>query len=739
MMPNAAVNPEKDAVDSICAMLSDRHGAVGVQAGARLRHWLSGAVPYAYPEVLKQHLAPSHLDLLFDSFWQDLPFGTGGRRGRVGYGPNRINHATIGMAIEGHCRYLQAQFPGRKLEIVVANDVRVFSDLNGTYKFLPQGHPLLGVSSRSLALFACEIYAANGIIAHLKEPGAKHATLSTPELSFLVGALGAAGGIVISASHNPPDDNGIKIYDQFGGQPVAPDDQHLLDAMSSSFDVRTMPFARALEAGWVREIPAAPHESYKRKYVDLYNAAFRDKRTADPIVYTPLCGVGDATVGEVLRALAFPVYSPPAEGPDGTFAVIPFRCPNPEVPQSTEPARRFADEIGSGIVLSSDPDADRAGMEVKLADGTWYHFDGNQLAGVLCYALMLDPDGPRSAGLVIETLVTTKLLRRIAEIRGDSPVIDSLLVGFKYVADALKRLAATGRYGDVIAPPEKVKLVMAAEESHGLCMLPEIADKDSTPACMVLAGLYQRQKARNRTLLDYYLNILEEVGAYDTVNRSLMMLGSEGVRRRDRIMNWLRSSPPVRIAGARVLRTIDHWDPILFGPFVSESDKLPRNVIEIFTDRFVVIIRPSGTEPKIKFYCHLLPEGAPKGLRGRALLTALRAEAERNTAAIYRDLLVPLEISLADPALMLPDIIDLDSKCAFERDVVPDLEQRILDGGAGDLAPTLDWLRGACSWLVPGADPLPALKASVRAICARMSGDGRTSTLLVALLKWADA
>jgi hypothetical protein len=418
--------------------------------------------------------------------------------------------------------------------------------------------------------------------------------------------------------------------------------------------------------------------------------------------------------------------------------VIPFRSPNPEVPQSSEPARRFADQIGSGIVLSSDPDADRAGMEVKLADGSWYHFDGNQLAGVLCYALMLDPDGPRRAGLVIETLVTTKLLRRIAEIRGDSPVIDSLLVGFKYVADALKRLAATGRYGEVIAPPDKVKLVMAAEESHGVCMLPEIADKDSTPACMVLAGLYQRQQARKRTLLDYYLDILETVGAYDTVNRSLMMLGSEGVRRRDAIMTWLRSTPPVQVAGAAVLRTVDHWDPALFGPFVSESDKLPRNVIEIFTDRFVVIIRPSGTEPKIKFYCHLLPEGAPKGLRGQALLTALRGEAERIAAAIYRDLLAPLGISLADPALLLPDIIDLDSKSAFERDVVPQLERRIRAGGANELTPTLDWLRGACSWLVPGADPLPALKASIRAICKRMSGDGTTSSLLDALVTWAD-
>jgi phosphoglucomutase len=728
-------------LDSICQALGARYGELGTQAATRLRHWLSGAVPYAHPEILQRHLSPAHVDLLFDSFWQELPFGTGGRRGRVGYGPNRVNPTTIAMAVQGHCHYLRGAFPDRKeLEIVIANDVRVFSDVAGTYRFLGTQHPLLGVSSRSLARLACEIYAANGIVAYLAEPHADTAYLSTPELSFLVGALGAVGGIVLSASHNPPDDNGIKLYDQYGGQPVAPDDQHLLDAMSRSLHVQAMPFAQALQEGWVRPIPPDRHDRYVRLYVDLYGS-FGVPRPDLPIVYTPLCGCGLTSVGDVWKALNFPIQSPPAEGPDGTFAVIPFRSPNPEVPQSTEPARAFADQVGSEIVLSSDPDADRVGLEVKLADGSWYHFDGNQIASVLCYALMLDPDGPRRTGLVVETLVTTKLLRRIAELRGDSPVIDDLLVGFKYVADVLKTLEATGRYRDVHARPEQ--LILAAEESHGVCLLPQILDKDSTPACIFLAGLYQRQKVQGKTLLDYYLAIIERVGGYDSVNRSLMMSGPEGVQRRDRIMSWLRSSPLDYLAGAKVRRMVDHWDQSVFGPFVSESDKLPRNTIEIYTDRFVAIVRPSGTEPKAKFYCHLLPEGAPTGIRGRALLSALHTEAERLAAAIYRDLLQALGISLGDPALALPDIVDLDKKIAFEREIIPRLEERIRAAKSGEIAPTLTWLREACSRLIPGADPLPALKASVGVVCAQLAGPGTgTGTgnempLLVSLVEWA--
>ena len=180
-----------------------------------------------FPEVLARHLEEQHVPLLFDAFWQVLPFGTGGRRGRVGYGSNRFNPTTVAMTVQGHCNYLSAAFPGKELSVIVANDVRVFNDFAGVYRFLGSEHPLLGTSSRSIAKLACEIYAGNGVVAYLAEPEADQSLLSTPELSFIIRKLQALGGVNISASHNPPDDNGIKVYDEYGGQPIPPHDQAL--------------------------------------------------------------------------------------------------------------------------------------------------------------------------------------------------------------------------------------------------------------------------------------------------------------------------------------------------------------------------------------------------------------------------------------------------------------------------------------------------------------------------------
>jgi phosphoglucomutase/phosphomannomutase len=703
------------------ALLGERYGDLGVRALQELERWLSGAVPLAHPEILERHLESDLLPLLFDAFWQVLPFGTGGRRGRVGYGANRLNPATVALTVQGHCDFLRRRFSGRSdLSVVVANDVRVFRDISGTYRFLGPEHPLLGLSSRGLARLACEIYAGNGITAFLADPGNEQAALSTPELSFCIDALKAAGGVNLSASHNHPDDNGVKVYDEFGSQPVAPEDQQLLDMMAAVSSVKSLPFADALAAGRVQALPASLHRRYVRGYVDLYGSFFRP-RSDIPVVYTPLCGVGLSSAGDVLSTLGFPVRTPPAEGPDGSFAVIPFRSPNPEVPQSTEPARLFADQQGSGIVLSSDPDADRIGCEIKLpqpenGDG-WYHLDGNQIAAILTYALMLDPEGPRRQGLVIETLVTTKLVGRIAAARGGSEVIDDLLVGFKYVADVLKRLEREGHYRNIRRRPDE--LVLATEESHGVIFLPHIRDKDATPACMYLAGLHQRLQAQGRTLLDYYVSILEQLGGYDTVNRSIMMAGATGMERKDRIMRWLRETPPATLGGQKVRRISDYWDEEAFGPLVSESERLPRNVVQLQTDRFVITVRPSGTEPKLKFYCQLLPDGGPPRARGRALLTELRAEAETAARAIYNDLLAPLGVKLGEVGLLLTDLIELDRKRELESETLPRLREALARGELGGPGELPAWLRRETAALLPGADALPALRVPLAPLVER--------------------
>jgi phosphoglucomutase/phosphomannomutase len=724
------------ALEAMAASLTEKYGSNGRTASDRLRAWLTGAIPYAEPGWIARLLAPERVALVFDSFWQVLPFGTGGRRGRVGYGSNRMNATTVALTIQGHADFIRRRFPGRRdLAVVVANDVRVFNDVAGTYGFLGGPHPLLGASSRSFAKLAAQIYAGNGITAYLPDPTSDSATLSTPELSFLITRLGAAGGVNMSASHNPPDDNGVKVYDEHGSQPVAPEDQLLLDVMAQVEAVQTVAFEKALAAGTIRPVPGALHATYVQANVKLYGAFYAPQK-APPIVYTPLCGVGLGTAGDVLRALGFPVLTPPAEGPDGSFAVIPFRSPNPEVPQSTAPARAFADQHGSGIVLSSDPDADRVGLEVKLDDGSWYHCDGNQIAAILGYALMLDAQGPRRAGLVIETLVTTKLLGRIAARRGDSDVIDDLLVGFKYVADVLKRLRAEGRYRDIRRRPEE--LVLAAEESHGVIGLPDILDKDSAPACMFLAGLYQRLAAQGKNLLDYYVSILEEVGGFDNVNRSIMMAGAAGMERKDRIMAWLRESPPRELAGAKVTRVVDYWDERAFGPLKSASEQLPRNVVQLFTERFVVTVRPSGTEPKLKLYCEILPGISGPPARGRALLGALRAEADRIAREVYNALLAPLGVSLGEAGLLLTDLIELDRKVEFEREILPALAPLLRGRKFATFDNVLDWLRERSRALLPGADALPALRGPLAPLAASLGRELPGDPVVGALQAFAE-
>ncbi len=721
--PGLHRRPDSARLARMSTLLSKHYNKPGREAAKRLSIWMSGEIPYAAPEIIDQHLEVEHLPLVFDAFRKVLPFGTGGRRGPVGYGPNRMNPSTIAMTAQGHSNYLRgnisehngvtANSPNNALSVVVANDVRLFADNAEVYAFLGSRHPLIGLSSRSLARLACEIYAANGIVSYLAAPEDDHAVTSTPELSFFIVQLEASGGVNVSASHNPPDDNGIKVYDAYGSQPIAPEDQSLVDAMESATEVMRVPFKVGLSSGMIRPLTPDLHAAYIDTYVNLYGDLHRPDKTK-PVVYTPLCGCGMGTVKEVLERLGFPLMIPPKQGPDGSFAAIPFKIPNPELPHATAPAREFADQHGVGIVLSSDPDADRIGMEARLPNGPWYHFDGNQIAAILCHHLMLDPEGPRRRGLVIETLVTTKLLGKIVAKAGNSWLIDDLLVGFKYVADVLKTLGRSGQYKHVTCPPEA--LVIAAEESHGVVMAPGIRDKDATPGCMVLAELYQRLRDENRTMVDYYVDMLRELGSFDNVNRSITLAGAEGARNVDQIMASLRETPPKKLGGQTVRRFLDYWDRERFGPINCDTDRLPRNVLQAHTDHFIITVRPSGTEPKLKLYCQLLPDGEPLG-SGTNLLDRIRTKTDRLARTLYNELLSRIDVSLDEPALLLPDIIDLKDKQRFGNETVPRLRDAIRTGKFDKLDELLNWLRAETGFMTPKADPLPALKPSLTRLC----------------------
>jgi hypothetical protein len=355
---------------------------------------------------------------------------------------------------------------------------------------------------------------------------------------------------------------------------------------------------------------------------------------------------------------------------------------------------------------------------------------------------MLDPQGPRQTGLVIETMVTTKLLGEMVKRSPGSKIIDDLPVGFKYVADVLKSLELTGSYarqGAEGVKSDPQALILAAEESHGVIVLPTIRDKDATPACVYLAALYQRLHQERRTLFDYYLNILAVCGGYDSVSRSITMFGADGTTRRDSIMKSLRENRPKLLDGEPVhSEVVDLWDEKRFGKFKSETDKLPRNVFQFSTDKCIITVRPSGTEPKIKLYCQLLPDAKPSGAKGVELFLSLRERSERLTRSVYGDLLERGGLGRLDhAALLLPDIVAFDLKAAFQKTTAEQLREGLKTNRWANLADLLAWLREQTARMTPGANPLPALRAPVAYLCGQWRQELSKSPVFPELEKWA--
>src|SRR5579885_567111 len=433
--------------------------ALKEQALKYLRQWLTEPDFAAYRPQLEWLIQSRQWPGLLDRFYQILPFGTGGRRGPVGIGPNRMNLWTLGASVQGHCEYLKERFPGvEPLRVVLANDVRRFEDRRGQYNpGLP--NPLLGLSSKGLAQHAAGIYAANGVHATILPPDSPR-YLATPELSFTIRHLQAHGGLNISASHNPPDDNGGKFYDERGGQPVPPDDQIMADLVDQVTAIKALPWAEAVRSGRVHFLGAEPHQAY----IDLCR---RQGLVPPPrshemkIVFTPLHGVGGMTAMEALVAQGYRVL--PVEEqmtPDGMFPNV-TQTPNPEVPASMDRAVKVARQNAADLVLATDPDADRLGgmipdrplpLPPPPSDGGggrgdgWRFLTGNEIAALLTHfklSKLAEGGGLPRSPIVVRTEVTTALVSRIARHFG-AQVVENLLVGFKYIADVLWQLEQHG-------------------------------------------------------------------------------------------------------------------------------------------------------------------------------------------------------------------------------------------------------------------------------------------------------
>jgi phosphoglucomutase/phosphomannomutase len=580
-----------------------------------LRQWLTEADYAAYRPQLEWLIQTRQWAGLLDRFYQILPFGTGGRRGPVGIGPNRMNLWTLGASVQGHCEYLRERFPGTDpLRVVLAYDVRQFEDRRKSYNAdLP--NPVLHLSSRTFAQYAAGVYTANGIHAHLL-PEKSTRYLATPELSFAIRRLGAHGGLNVSASHNPPDDNGGKFYDERGGQPVPPDDQIMADLVDQVTAIKHLPWPEVLRSGLLHPLDDATH----RAYIDLCR---RQSLVPPPnldeikVVFTPLHGVGSLTAMETLVEQGFRV-TPVEEQmrPDGQFPNV-TQTPNPEVPASMDRAETLARSVGADLVLATDPDADRLGGMIPAKDGpaSFQFVNGHQLAALLTHFKLakLAEQGrmPRSP-IVIKTLVTTNQVTRIARQFG-AQVVDNLLVGFKYVAEVLWQLERNGRYEDVQGTPED--FVIASEESHGILVTPQIRDKDAGGASLLLAELALDQKRHGRTVADYLDALQRQFGYFRNEIINVAMTGIEGKQQMARMLDLLRGAPPQAIGGLAVTGFQDLRDEDgVLGPIKGATDYAARNFLFFqLGDQARIALRPSGTEPKAKAYVEVGSAPCPVG------------------------------------------------------------------------------------------------------------------------------
>lgn len=695
--------------------LTAQFPGTGEEAWRNIELWLSGERQFVPAGPLADFVENAPIELLHDCFWRNIPFGTGGVRGTVGFGPNRLNPTVVGLTIQAHCDFINEFLDserGRGFEraVVVANDVRLFLDLNRTLKFMAvnpykAGDETYGVTSRRLAYLAAGVYAANGITVYMMDPGDDAAMLTTPELSYLIRALKASGGINLSASHNPPDDNGVKVYDENGGQYLPPHDQALTDRSKEISEIRHMPYADAVAEGLVRNIPAAMLDSYMALYLDRARARGLASTAHTKVVFTPLNGCGLRTIGHALGALGYDVKVPDGQGPDGTFKNIPLNAPNPEVKEATEPARAAADAFGAKLVLASDPDADRMGAEV-FHDGRWVHISGNEIAIILAYFILLDPRGPRLKGGVYQSIVTTLATLAIAQRAGVPPeaIRTDLLIGFKYIGKAVRE------YSDKLGPnaPDEDLLAFAAEESHGYLDTPQLRDKDAMGGGLYLAQLHERLAAEGRTLIDYVAAIYAEIGDFGDRGRSITIPGSSGIAEIKRAMEVLRDTKPMDLGGVKVTEYVDYWDTARFGEIKGATDQEARNIVVFRFDGGRITFRPSGTEPKLKFYVAT----SARGDAGSA-----QEYADNLSDAVYQHVIGILGRELRDAFVSLPDVIPLNNKVAVQETVERDLREVIAEPGQSTEF-VADWLRERLSARIPGDSAWEIAQPAIRATIA---------------------
>ena len=548
-----------------------------MQYREKYESWLNGS---CFDEQTKAELKAIENDEneIKERFYKDLEFGTGGLRGIIGAGTNRMNIYTVGKATQGLADYILENNPnGAQMGVAIAYDSR-----NMSPEF-----------ARKTGLTLC----ANGIKAYVFE-----SLRPTPELSFAVRHLGCTAGVVVTASHNPPEYNGYKVYWQDGGQVPYPRDEAIIEKVNAvaGFDaIKIMDYDEAVSKGLYVTIGKEVDDEYiKNVKAQSLNPDIVSK-TADSlkIVYTPLHGTGNIPVRRVLSEIGFKnVYVvPEQEMPDGNFSTVGY--PNPEDPKAFTLAIKLAKEVGADVIIGTDPDCDRVGVVVKDSKGEYVVLTGN-MTGALLTNYMLSQIKEKgilpSNGAVVKTIVTTEMIRPIAAEYGVK--LFDVLTGFKYIGEKIKQFEETGDY----------TFVFGFEESYGCLSGTYARDKDAVVASMLVAELTAFYKNQGKTLYDGLIELYEKYGYYREGITSITLKGIEGVEKIKYIMDTLRKNPPKDFIGNNVMWLRDYTKNEFTNLITGETEKntLPSSNVLHYTleNGDWVCVRPSGTEPKIKIY-----------------------------------------------------------------------------------------------------------------------------------------
>ncbi|WP_259068123.1 phospho-sugar mutase [Mucilaginibacter sp. X4EP1] len=532
--------------------------------------WLNGNYDADIKKEIQKLIDSQSYTELTDSFYRDLEFGTGGLRGTMGPGSNRINKYTIGAATQGLCNHLKKTYPGQKVKVAIAHDSRNNSDL--------------------FARITAEVFSANDIYVYFFKE-----LRPTPELSFAIRHLGCKSGVMLTASHNPKEYNGYKAYGADGGQFVSPEDKAVMDEVAAIASVDDINFNR-VESN-IELIGEEIDKLYLDKITALSVSKDAIKRQKDlKIVYSPIHGTGITLVPQALKQFGFEnvILVDEQSKPDGNFPTVVY--PNPEEKEALTLALKKASELDADLVLATDPDADRVGIAVKNTENEFILLNGNQTGAMLInYLLTAWQESGKLTGkeYIVKTIVTTNLIEEIAKAKNVK--FYNTLTGFKYIGELMTQFEG------------KQTFIGGGEESYGYLIGELVRDKDAVISSAFIAEMTAFYKDKGSSLFEALIDTYVQYGFYKEKLISLTKKGKTGAEEIKEMMEKFRTNPPVSLGGSKVI-TLKDYEKGIETDLVSNKTTplaLPKSdVLQFITaDGSIVSARPSGTEPKIKFYC----------------------------------------------------------------------------------------------------------------------------------------